>query len=177
MIIAGLWGFAEATLFFIVPDVWLSLIAVRRGLTPALIACGFAVAGALLGGAILYAWGVTDPGSAREALDWIPAIDKGLIKDVRRSLSRDGVGALFVGPLTGVPYKIYAVEASAAGISMLAFLSVSIPARLLRFAAVTVVAWTISRLLERHANRFIRTLILLAVWAAFYAIYLSVMPN
>ena len=177
MIIAALWGFAEATLFFIVPDVWLSLIAVRRGLVPALIACGFTLAGALLGGAIMYAWGAADLGSARDALDWIPAIGPKITRGVRAALHDDGVSAIFLGPLTGVPYKIYAVEASAAGIGPAAFVSVSVPARLIRFAVVTVAAWTISRLLERHVNRLIRTFILLGVWAVFYAVYLSLMPN
>lgn len=177
MIVATLWGFAEATLFFIVPDVWLSLIAVRRGLTPAIIACGFALAGALVGGAIMYGWGAVDIGTAREALDWVPSIDKGMMKDVRSALRHDGVEALFFGPLAGTPYKVYAVEASAAGIGPAAFLSVSIPARLIRFAVVVAAAWTISLALERYTSRFTRTLILLAVWAIFYAVYLSVFPN
>jgi len=34
MYVAGLWGFAEATLFFLVPDIWLTAIAVRRGSNP-----------------------------------------------------------------------------------------------------------------------------------------------
>ena len=66
MLIAGIWGFAEATLFFIVPDVWLTLIAVRRGLVPALAACGWALAGALAGGLAMYAWGVFDSAAARD---------------------------------------------------------------------------------------------------------------
>ena len=63
------WGFAEATLFFVVPDVWLTLIAVRRGLRPALVACGWALAGALAGGLAMYAWGAFDTATAREALE------------------------------------------------------------------------------------------------------------
>src|SRR3546814_21022897 len=47
-----LWGFAEATVFFVVPDVWIS----RRALSSwraALRGCGFALAGALVGGGLL----------------------------------------------------------------------------------------------------------------------------
>lgn len=177
MIIATLWGFAEATLFFIVPDVWLTLIAVRRGMMPALIACGFALAGALIGGMIMYAWGAIDVDSARNLLDWVPSIDKGMIKDVRRALSHDGVEALFVGALTGVPYKVYAVEASGADIGLVSFLAASVPARLLRFGLVVAVAWTISYALSFHFGRQIRTIVLLSTWAVFYVFYLSVMPN
>lgn len=177
MIIAGLWGFAEATLFFIVPDVWLTLIAVRRGLVSALIACGFALAGALIGGTIMYAWGVVDIDSARNLLDWVPSIDKGMIKDTRRALSHDGVEALFVGALTGVPYKIYAVEASGADIGLMAFLAASIPARLLRFGLVIAAVWAISYALSFHFGRQIRTIVLLSNWGVFYVFYLSIMPN
>ena len=47
--LAAIWGAAEATLFFIVPDVFLSWLALsdRR---QALIACLYALLGALVGG-------------------------------------------------------------------------------------------------------------------------------
>lgn len=43
---ALLWGFAEATLFFLVPDVLLIWIAVQRTRREALVACAFALGGA-----------------------------------------------------------------------------------------------------------------------------------
>ena len=46
--IAVLWGFAEATLFFMTPIVWLSF-AGRQELRRGLMACLFALAGAPLG--------------------------------------------------------------------------------------------------------------------------------
>jgi hypothetical protein len=58
-LVAGLWGLAEATLFFIVPDVWLSL-AGRQQLKSGLQACLWALAGPLAGGALVYVWGVYD---------------------------------------------------------------------------------------------------------------------
>src|SRR5690606_1189122 len=48
-----LWGFAEATVFFVVPDVWISRLALSSW-PAALRACGFALVGALAGGALLY---------------------------------------------------------------------------------------------------------------------------
>ncbi|GEM_PF-3959884 len=47
--VALAWGFAEATLFFIVPDVWLTLVA-RERLRTGLIASLYSLAGALAGG-------------------------------------------------------------------------------------------------------------------------------
>ena len=43
VLIAALWGFSEATLFFIVPDVFLTVI-VLRDRRAALLCCGAAVA-------------------------------------------------------------------------------------------------------------------------------------
>jgi membrane protein YqaA with SNARE-associated domain len=53
-LVALIWGFAEASLFFIVPDVWLSF-AGREKLSKGIRACVFALAGALIGGAVMYA--------------------------------------------------------------------------------------------------------------------------
>lgn len=171
MLIAGLWGFAEATLFFLVPDIWLTALAVRRGLKPALLACLTALAGALLGGLAMYCWGAANPEAAREMLDWVPAIDAATIGQVRTALNEDGVTAVFLGPLLGVPYKIYAVEAAGAGIGLAAFLAVSIPARLFRFLVLTVVAWAISAALTGRVGPRFRTGLLAGVWATFYTAY------
>jgi hypothetical protein len=171
VLIAGLWGFAEATLFFLVPDIWLTALAVRRGLKPALLACLAALAGALLGGLAMYGWGAADPATARTVMDWVPAIDAATIGQVRTALYEDGAVAVFLGPLLGVPYKIYAVEAAGAGIGLAVFLAVSIPARLIRFLVVTIVAWAISAALAGHTGPRFRTGLLAGVWVAFYIAY------
>lgn len=175
MFIAGLWGFAEATLFFLVPDIWLTAIAVRRGLKPALLACPTALAGALLGGLAMYGWGAANPEAARDVLDWVPGVDPAMIAEVQTSLAEDGVTATFMGPLYGVPYKIYAVEAAGAGIGLAIFLAVSIPARLLRFLVLTLGAWAISAALVRRTGPRFGTGLLAAAWAAFYTAYFVIM--
>ncbi len=48
--IAGAWGMAEAVLWFVVPDVFLTWVAMRRGVRPALRLSLVAVAGAIGGG-------------------------------------------------------------------------------------------------------------------------------
>ena len=72
------WGFAEATLFFIVPDVLLTLVATTDGRL-ALVACLFAVCGALLGGALMYAWGAEDAVGAKAVLERLPAVHATMI--------------------------------------------------------------------------------------------------
>lgn len=172
-ILAASWGFAEATLFFLVPDIYLCLIAVRDT-KAGFRACGFVVAGALLGGAVMYVWGSGDGTGAEVVLDAIPAIDVAMIDGVRRSLVDSGLVALFLGPLSGVPYKIYAVESGALGLGIPLFLLISIPARGVRFVLVTgITAWIAHRPLAAWSLGRKRTVAVL-LWAAFYAFYFAV---
>jgi membrane protein YqaA with SNARE-associated domain len=171
---ALLWGFAEATLFFIVPDVLLSLIALESR-RRAWVASGFAVAGALLGGGLMFHWAGLDAEQARQALAVIPAISSEMLSQVRQQLESAGLASLFAGSITGVPYKTYAVEAGALGLPLAGFLLVSIPARALRFLAVTaLVGWIARRWMGRmtHGQRVGAAL---AGWLVFYAWYFSVM--
>ena len=146
--VALLWGFAEASFFFIVPDVLLSWYAISS-LKRALLASLFALIGALFGGAVVWLWALNDPDTIRSFFVLIPAINEAMMVDVRTQLSETGVFALFMGPLLGVPYKLYALEAANLGIGLATFLSVSIPARLIRFVAVTVFIGVIGQLLQR----------------------------
>jgi membrane protein YqaA with SNARE-associated domain len=174
--IAALWGLAEATLFFIVPDVWLTAIAVwipRK----AWMACLFALLGALAGGALMYGWGYTAPSTALMTLERIPGIHRDMLHKVAAEFREYGLLAPFWGPIQGVPYKIYAVQAPALGIGFGAFLLVSIPARLLRFALLTLLVGLLCRtLLARWTPR--RQIILLgSIWGVFYTWYFVSMPH
>lgn len=171
-LIAALWGCAEATFFFFVPDVYLSRIALFD-LRGALRSCLWALAGAVAGGALMFAWGRTDPPAAERALDRVPAISASAIQEVGRSIRERGAVAVFLGPLTGTPYKIYAVESAPAGLSLARFLAISVPARLLRFVMVTLLCgglargplrrWPPAKLALAHAT----------AWGLFYAAYFA----
>ena len=87
-------GLAEATLFFVVPDVLLSAIALRNS---------------------------------------------------RAALRCCAIASIF-GLLTATPYKVYAVQASAAGIPLWLFLGLSPIARLPRFLLATPLAAGAARL-------------------------------
>jgi hypothetical protein len=174
---ALLWGFAEATLFFIVPDVLLSAIAVRRGRGAALRAAGWTVVGALLGGALMYRWGVQDLAGAVAALDRLPAIAPAMIAAASDELARSGLVAMVAGALSGIPYKIYAVMAPDAGIRLGLFLAASIPARAVRLILVVLVADRLNSWLARRWSLRRRCVLLAAIWAAFYVAYFAVMPN
>ncbi len=174
--LAAAWGLAEATLFFFVPDVFLTWLALDRE-KPAYAACWYALVGALVGGAIVFAWGAGDAQSARDALDAVPGIRPDMIASVREDLTEHGPAALFAGPPRGVPYKIFAAEWGALGGSLAIFLLVSIPARVLRFLlAVAITRFLRRRAMARLSLRSCRAVHLL-FWLGFYGWYFYVMRD
>ena len=172
---AFLWGLAEATLFFIVPDVLLSALALRDR-TLALRLCLWSLGGALTGGLVMYLWGRHDAEQASDVLGKVPAISEAMLARVSADLEQLGSLATFLGPLTGTPYKIYAALSHQADVSLAAFLLISVPARLIRFALVAAItSWIAGTLLRGWSHRA-RLCLLLALWTAFYVAYFLVTP-
>lgn len=172
--VALFWGLAEATVFFIVPDVllsWLALEDRRR----ALVACVFALLGALLGGSIVWLAGLRDPEMLRAFYAILPGIDTAMIDEVGRQLESQGLAAVLLGPLQGTPYKLYALEGARQGLGYLAFLLISVPARLIRFTLVAMAVAGISRLLSSRLSLAGRRYLLSLGWVAFYAWYFQAM--
>jgi len=173
-LVAFAWGFAEATFFFLLPDVFLTALAARN-LGAAVRATLAALAGALLGGTVMYAFGHAAPERARALLDAVPAIGPALVASVRAQLAAHGLLALALGPARGTPYKIYAVEWGARGGSLPAFLLVSVPARWLRFLLTTLVAAAAMRVLAPWTGRraHVELALLGLAWAVVYAAYFA----
>jgi hypothetical protein len=168
--IAGLWGFAEATFFFLVPDVWLSFLAIEsfaQGVAGSLAA----LAGALNGGALMWMYGCRSPMNAFTFLLRIPGIRARLLDDVRQQTARRGLPALFLGPVRGIPYKIYAVESGASSRGLSGFLLVSIPARYLRFIGAICAFWLASRYPMAGLSLDTKRIVVALFWVAFYGWY------
>ena len=175
-IAAALWGFSEATVFFLVPDVILTYVGALRGLRPSLIASGSALAGALIGGTVTYGLGAWMPDSVLAWLTWIPAISPAMVARVQDEVRAGGMWAMVLGPLSGTPYKIYAAAAGAQAVPYATFLAASVLARLPRFALASAgAAWLAPRI--PRASRRIIQILWLAIWIAFYAFYFSVMSR
>ena len=171
-LLAVAWGFAEATMFFIVPDVLLTRIAILRGWRRALHACGWALAGAIVGGTLVYYAAATghSTGLARW-FDWLPGIDASLMAQAREGLEDHGVGVLWRGAFGGIPFKLYALHAGAMHIGWMTFLLALAVARLVRFAAVSLLAWALAKTVFRFCSKAYLQAIHVAVWVAFYSIY------
>lgn len=166
------WGFAEATFFFIVPDVFTSrlvLVRPRQGFA----ACLYSLGGAMVGGILLYFLG-QDPKAAdaiRSAVGWLPGINQELIEASRLGLEHYGVTALFIGVLSGIPYKLYAMHAAGAGLGAGVFIVSSVCARLIRFLLVTFMAWLLGTKLLPNLNTRAKLRIHAGAWLVFYIFY------
>lgn len=173
IIIAFVWGFAEATAFFIVPDVYLGFVALfnwRRGLW-AMIA---ALIGAMLGGSVMYILAMNNPSGLNLFLTRVPLIDSTLVNDVADKMRTDGLITLLNGPLRGTPYKIYAAQAGEQSLPFLYFLLMTIPARLERFLPVVLVFGGIGKwfgtFCEKHTKFVVVGYALL--WGIIYFVFI-----
>jgi len=171
-LLAALWGCAEATLFFIVPDVLLSWLGLRDRRS-AWVASGYALIGALAGGVLMYGWGLRDFAAVRALLELLPGIDAGLLDLARSQLQAFGAWALFQGGFGGVPYKTYAIHAAAEGVGLGIFLAASVFARWLRFAVVMLATRWLVRALLPKLSLLKQQLFLIAGWVVFYAVYFT----
>ncbi len=69
--LSAAWGFAEATLFFIVPDVIVTFLAFRYGFRRGWIAAAWAAFGAVIGGIVIYVWAGRDAATVERVLDLV----------------------------------------------------------------------------------------------------------
>lgn len=171
LIAAFTWGFAEGTLFFIVPDILLTLTALFS-IKKALLQTSLAVCGALLAGLLLFTWANRDYAQAYETVMSVPFVDETMADVVREDLKTHGAVGLLRGPFSGIPYKLYAVEA-ASRVDLAPFLLATIPARferllsgILLFSAIGY--WQRKRIITNPKLALIGHAI---YWIVLYAIY------
>jgi hypothetical protein len=176
-IAAFIWGVAEATLFFFVPDVLLSYIGLKRGVTAAARASVLAAIGAGVGGAVMYLWSTTDPAAARAAVLAVPAISEAMAARAADAMADNWFTATLLGPLSSTPFKLYAVLAPHAGASVPAFALATVLARRPRFLIVSIGVALIGRALSRWLSERQLLWLLIGAWLLFYAVFFALMPN
>ena len=168
-----LWGFAEGTFFFIIPDLvlsWASLAGARSGIK----ILGAILAGAVVGGLCIYAWALWRPDSARFAVAAVPFVRTKMFGKVQEDYRAHGVSGIFYTLGTGIPYKVYAVLAPSVT-SPVTFGLISIPARFERLA----LSWLVPTMLGLFLKRWIRhhrrltAALWLGFWIVIYAVYWS----
>lgn len=169
------WGLAEASFFFVVPDVLISAFALRGGRL-ALFALAGSLFGACVGGAAMYLWAQHDPATAWAMVDAVPFVPERLFAVARElSATHQGLGIL-IGSFSGVPYKIFAVQAPEA-MSFASFLAWTLPGRATRFAMSATLAWWMARWLRTRSRSDWVRLGWAAVWVGIYAGYWTEMSQ
>src|SRR5690606_18822018 len=94
--VALLWGFAEATLFFVIPDVWIGFVALH-GLRQGLAAAAWTLPGALAGGAAVYLASHENQMAVLAVFDRLPAIGDALVLRALGHLEQHGWLGLLLG--------------------------------------------------------------------------------
>jgi hypothetical protein len=173
--IAGviLWALAEASFFFIVPDVLLTAAALHLGVRRGLVFSILAAASAVAMGAAMWYWAARNPDTARAAMLLVPAVGKDLLERAHHAF--DGIWPLrmLLGALSGVPYKLYAVEAGARHIPLPWFLAASFFARLSRFWLTVALAGLGRSFLMRFGKPRWVAPAWLSAWSLVYSVYFT----
>jgi hypothetical protein len=170
ILLAFLWGLAEATFFFVIPDVFLTFVACLEWTRSWKHVLG-SIAGAVLGGALLFQWAQANPPSARAAVAHVPFIRENMFEKVDEGFRSRGLLSVLLGSVSGIPYKLYAVEAPKFS-RQSTFLLATPPARAARFLMVWLAFGSVAALLRRRGWRTGRLVAIHAgIWIASYAIY------
>jgi hypothetical protein len=171
-IVAG-WSAAEAAIFFIVADVPISWIAVRSGTRAALLAAIVAALASVAGTLAVLFWASHDAAGAAATMAALPGIDPALIAEAASRYAQ-GFDAVLAGSFSGIPFKLFGLEAAKQGGILFGLLAPLL--RLPRFLAVALFVGGLSRFLERWMTVRQRLGVLLILWIIFYTWYFSVMP-
>jgi hypothetical protein len=161
--LTGVWAFAEASVFFLVPDIPLSLAAMycAKRIWRHVLALTF---GAVLAGVSMFHWAAQGE-VARAAVQEVPRVQTWMFVQAQKNLAAEGGWAVVKGPAAGIPYKIYAVLAPSSGVSLPSFAAASVPARAWRpvlfWAVFSALGWLLTRFDKPHWR--------VRLWLAFWA--------
>lgn len=165
---SAVWGYAEATRFFIVPDVLIGWVALH-GVRPGALSAFAATAGAVLGGTAVH----RDAAAQYARLTEIPGISEPMLDEAAERFARDGWAAVMRAPLDGIPYKIYAARSALDGRPLEELVLWTPPARLWRFLLVALGAAGFGAIfgtaIRRREGHFLFGYA--AVWAITYVRY------
>lgn len=172
--IVAIWSAAEAAIFFLVADIPISWIAIKSGIRAGLVAAATAAIASLGGALAVFAWAGQDATGATATMTALPGIDRALITDAAY-LYHQGCWSMLQGSFTGVPFKLFALEAAQR--SDAAFLLVAPLLRFPRYFAVALLLGGIGNALAPITTLRQRLIALSCAWILFYAFYFTVMPD
>jgi hypothetical protein len=145
---SAIWGYAEATRFWLIPDILLGWIAFNRS-RYTMFGVIAATIGAVVGGVRMH----RDAAAEHERLTQIPGISEAMLADARAKFADQGWAAVARAPLDGIPYKVYATESALAGRPIGELLAWTPLSRAWRFALTALGAALIGAVFDRSARR------------------------
>jgi membrane protein YqaA with SNARE-associated domain len=154
-----------------VPDVLVTIAVLRFGPRAGVGLAIVAAVAAAAGGLAMWFWGHVDAEAARKAVLMVPAVGPDLLARAHREIAQNWFIHLVLGAVTGVPYKLYAVEAGARGLTPLLFVPASIVARLTRFLVVVGLTALMGEALTRLNKPQWRYRVLALGWCIIYGTY------
>ena len=167
------WGFAEALLFFIVPDVWLGLVALcaPRRMPITLVAIA---AGAAAGAAILYLATLQLGEGLSDVIVALPGISAADLDLVRAELAAEGPIAFLGGILQAVPVKVYIHASALDGIGLPEAVVFTVANRIERLLVFGITMALVGWLGRPLVARWPRTSVVAYVvaWTIFYVGFL-----
>jgi membrane protein YqaA with SNARE-associated domain len=167
------WGFAEALLFFIVPDVWLGLVALYapRRMLITLVAI---VLGAVAGATVLFLVSLVLGDGFSGVIVALPGITDADLAQARAELAEQGPVAFLNGILQGLPVKVYIHAAALDGIELTQVVFFTLLNRVERLLVFGVVMALLGWLGRPVLRRWPRGCLALygVTWIIFYAGFL-----
>ena len=96
-----------------------------------------------------------------------------MVRGVGEQMHVDGLLAMVSGPLQGIPYKVYAVQAGAGRLSLIQFLLLTIPARLERILPVAVAGAVVGVVFKKFVRRYTALVVggYSLLWLGVYVLY------
>jgi len=171
-LLALIWGFAEAIVFFVAPAVLVSYVALRHGVFQGLFIGVFVTGAATLGGVILYVAAGYQYAEIQGVLLQVPGVTAEGFRFARAEMKAlDALAVLSAAYNTLVPFKLFAAEAKAAGVPAVTFILATLFHYLSRVFLAALVAGTAGLILKHFVRRRTLVAIWAAVWIVAYALY------
>lgn len=136
-ILIFVWAMGEATVFPILADFLLAALLI---VVPARrwILIGACIGGMALGGIVTVLVARSAPGFALDVLRDLPLVTESHIERARRGLAEHGVAGFVVQPVSGIPFKVWAVMAGQQALTPWLVIPAFIAARSARMALIAI---------------------------------------
>jgi hypothetical protein len=158
------WAIAEALVWPIIPDVLLGLLVIARPHRVARTLTA-AIVGSAVGAVLLYGLASSWPMLAERVLPHLPLAFEADIVSVRESIGQDGAFAFLRQPISGIPFKVWAIVGATSGLPPVPALPIVILARAIRMSLVSFVAAVLGAWFATRIRDY---------WLVFLAIYVTV---